>query len=84
MDGIFVAYHNCKRLFGFQYLPMYVSQTREEVADQQGRDRRADIRIHRNGYSSIQPRRIIIRDLDPTLRRCIPRKSMSSSLVSYQ
>lgn len=22
MDGIFVAYHNCNRLFGFQYLPM--------------------------------------------------------------
>jgi hypothetical protein len=22
MDGIFVAYHNCRRLFGFQYLPM--------------------------------------------------------------
>jgi hypothetical protein len=30
MDGIFVAYHNCKRLFGFQYLPMYVpSQIRK-------------------------------------------------------
>jgi hypothetical protein len=24
MDGIFVAYHNTKRLTGFQYLPMYV------------------------------------------------------------
>lgn len=31
MDGIFVAYHNCKRLFGFQYLPMYVpSQLRKK------------------------------------------------------
>lgn len=24
MDGIFLAYHNTKRLFGFQYIPLYV------------------------------------------------------------
>jgi hypothetical protein len=25
MDGIFLAYHNTVRFFGFQYLPLYVS-----------------------------------------------------------
>lgn len=25
MDGIFVAYHNTARLFGFQYLPLYAT-----------------------------------------------------------
>lgn len=37
MDGIFVAYHNTKRLFGFQYLPMFVLRPADQVLSAEGR-----------------------------------------------
>ena len=32
MDGIFVAYHNTAKIFGFRYLPMYVNTERSWIA----------------------------------------------------
>lgn len=72
MDGIFVAYHNTKQLFGFQYLPMSVPSSCDHIGDDLADTDRSEIdeRLFGSSAMGTQAFHLVVSLFDALISHC--------------